>query len=89
MTAEFGAALAIAGTLCGIFFGYAIFKRNLKNDGAQSGSLLSDVGYIKAGIDDLKKEQKDQKEEQIRLMIKVENHEGRICNVENALKVKE
>lgn len=30
-----------------------------KNDGEKSGAMASDLGYIKAGVDDLKKELRD------------------------------
>ena len=58
-------ALSVVSTACAIFFGYAAFKRNRKHDdeeeGKHAGSLLSDIGYIKSGVDDIKSEQKEQR----------------------------
>lgn len=53
------------GTLCAIIFGYAAFKRNRKEDdtgeGQQKGTLMTEIGYIKSGIDDIKTEQREQR----------------------------
>lgn len=60
---ELVTAVGLAGTVCGIVFGYVGYRRGLKKDsteaGKTSGVMLSDIGYIKAGVDDLKREQKD------------------------------
>lgn len=57
-------ALGIAGTLCSIIFGFALFKRNTKADynseGKQSGIVMSELGYIKSGVDDIKRKQETQ-----------------------------
>jgi len=48
-------ALGIMGTICAIVFGYATFKRNKKIDdsteGKESGTILTEIGYIKAAWD--------------------------------------
>ncbi len=53
--------IGVAGTICGIVFGYIGYKKGLQKDSAESGknigTLMSDIGYIKAGIDDLKHKQ--------------------------------
>lgn len=55
------AAISTAGVVCGILFGYLGYtkgtKKDSNTDGKNSGSLMSDIGYIKAGIDDLKRKQ--------------------------------
>lgn len=55
------AGIGVLASLLGMFFGYKIFKRNEKNDIEQAvkrdAVMSSDVGYIKAGIDDLKRKQ--------------------------------
>ena len=67
MTASeiFLTALSVISTICAIAFGYAAFRRNRKHDdteeGRTAGSLLSDIGYIKSGVDDIKSEQKEQR----------------------------
>lgn len=54
----------IAG-IAGIIFGLVSFFRNKKADdsseGKAQGTMLSDLGYIKAGVDEIKAEQKDQR----------------------------
>lgn len=57
-------AIGIVGTCCSIVFGYALFRRNNKaddsSDGRQTGTMLSDIGYIKSGVDDIKRKQEKQ-----------------------------
>lgn len=57
--------LGILGTFCAIVFGLATYKRNRKKDdsdeGKQSGTVLTEIGYIKSGIDDIKAEQMEQR----------------------------
>jgi hypothetical protein len=57
--------LAVLSTVCALIFGYIAFFRNRKKDdtdaGRASGTLLSDIGYIKSGVDDIKTEQKEQR----------------------------
>lgn len=55
------ALIGAAGTICGIVFGYIGYsrgtKKDFKDDGKTSGVLMSDIGYIKSGVDDLKRKQ--------------------------------
>lgn len=57
----------LAGTVCAIIFGYAAFhragKKEVQDDGKESGTLLTEIGYIKSGVDDIKRKQ-DRQEEQ-------------------------
>ena len=54
-------SLAVAFT--GVWISYRIFKNNLKKDteehGETRGVMASDIGYIKAGVDDLKRETRE------------------------------
>lgn len=54
----------IAGIILTAFFSYLAFYRNTKKDsageGENKGVMMSDIGYIKAGVDDLKREQREQ-----------------------------
>ena len=50
--------LGILGTVCSIIFGYALFRSN--NEGRQTGTMLSELGYIKSGVDDIKRKQESQ-----------------------------
>lgn len=58
--------IGIVGGLCAIVFGYATYKRNQKtddsDDGKKTGSLFTEIGYIKSGIDDIKRKQEKQDE---------------------------
>ena len=61
---EIGSIIALigaVGAICSIIFGYAGYQKGIKKDckdeGNNTGSLMSDIGYIKAGIDDLKRKQ--------------------------------
>jgi len=58
-------ALSVISTVCAIFFGYMAFNRNRKkdenDDGASKGTMLTEIGYIKGGIDDIKAEQREQR----------------------------
>lgn len=57
--------VAIIGGIAGVVFGLVTLFRNKKEDdnkeGRESGAILSDIGYIKAGVDDIKAEQKEQR----------------------------
>lgn len=57
------AALSAASTVCAIWFGYAAFHRNRKRDdtdsGKLSGTIVAELGYIRAGVDDLKREHRE------------------------------
>lgn len=58
--------LAGIGTLCSIIFGYVAFNRDRKADdsaeGKMSGAIMTELGYIKSGVDDLKAEQRGQRD---------------------------
>lgn len=55
--------VGIVGGICTIAFSYLAYLRgktkDTSNQGEIKGTMLSDIGYIKGGIDDLKREQKD------------------------------
>ncbi len=55
--------ISLACTLFGALMSYLAFHRNNKKDnqseGASRGQLMSDVGYIKSGVDDLKRESRE------------------------------
>lgn len=57
------ALISIACTILGALFGYLAFARNRKKDqtaeGERSGAIASDIGYIKGGVDDLKRETRE------------------------------
>ena len=57
--------LSAAGTVCAIIFGAAALIRTRKTDagaeGRQDGQILTELGYIKGGIEDVKTEQREQR----------------------------
>lgn len=58
-------SLALLCSLLGGAIGIATFSRNKSKDdrteGRQSGQMLTELGYIKSGIDDIKTEQREQR----------------------------
>ena len=57
--------ISVVSTVCAIVFGYAAFNRNRRkdeeDDGKATGTILTELGYIKSGIDDVKAEQREQR----------------------------
>ena len=74
-------ALVVGAT--GIIFSFVTLLRNKKHDdtedGRSAGTILSDLGYIKAGVDEIKAEQKDQRKTNIDI-------ERRLTSVEESTK---
>ncbi len=67
--------LSIISTICAVLFGYVAFNRNRKKDeteeGRNRGAVLTEMGYIKSGIDDIKRKQERQEEKQEEQYIKI------------------
>lgn len=59
--------VSLVCTVFGCIIGYFGFARNRKKDqtdeGAVKGAMASDIGYIKAGVDDLKRENRETRQE--------------------------
>ena len=70
----FGAISAI-GCLLGMVFGLVALFRNKKSDdtkaGKEDGIVLTELGYIKAGVDDLKRDNRDMRSDMQTLHDKV------------------
>lgn len=53
--------ISVISTLCAIVFGYAAFARNGKKDtedeARADATVLTEIGYIKANTDDIKRKQ--------------------------------
>lgn len=68
----FSAGLGVVGTACAIVFGYLAFKRNNKSDdnaaGKKDGVLLTEIGYIKSGVDDIKRKQEKEDERHLKVV---------------------
>ena len=67
--------LSVISTICAIVFGYMAFARNRKKadteEGRNAGTMLSDIGYIKSGVDDIKAEQKEQRKTNIEVVSRI------------------
>lgn len=67
--------VAIVAGIAGVVFGLVTLFRNKRQDdnkeGRESGTVLSDLGYIKAGVDEIKAEQKDQRKTNIELITRL------------------
>lgn len=67
--------LGMIGTVCAIVFGYSTYKRNRKADdtleGKSSGTILTEIGYIKSGVDDIKRKQDKQDERHVEIISRV------------------
>lgn len=57
--------LSVISTVCAIVFGYIAFVRNRDSDKTKeaksNATILTELGYIKGGIDDVKAEQRKQR----------------------------
>ena len=56
-----GAIIGVLGTILGGVLSYAAFHRNSKKDseseGKEAGTMLTEIGYIKGGIDRIERKQ--------------------------------
>lgn len=61
MELNIGVVIGGVAAVSSIVFGYVGFQKGVKKEsttvGQNAGTLMSDVGYIKAGVDDLKRKQ--------------------------------
>lgn len=57
--------VGILGVVGSLVFAYLAFRRNDKRDARtdakQDGVILTEIGYIKSGVDDIKAEQREQR----------------------------
>ncbi len=79
--------LSIISTICAIVFAYVAFSRTRKRDdteeGQSKGAVLTEMGYIKSGIDDIKRKQERQAEKQETQYVKMTE---RLTSVEESAK---
>ena len=58
-------SIGLLCTVIGVAISYVIYTRNKekddKSEGRQDGVILTEIGYIKSGIDDIKSEQREQR----------------------------
>ena len=62
---EWNVIVGMVCTVLGAVFGYIAFARNNQHDnqeeGRKDGTILTELGYIKANTDEIKAEQKEQR----------------------------
>lgn len=63
--------ISTLGAVVAIGSAYIGYRKGVKQEGSNEGSLRSDVGYIKAGVDELKTEIKDQRQQHYALAERV------------------
>lgn len=72
MTSMAITALSVLGTACAIIFGYLAVVRYKKKDdtaeGKHNGTMLTELGYIKSGIDDIKRKQEKQDDQHLEVV---------------------
>lgn len=61
-TAWIGICCTVLGAVLGFLTFYAARKKDSKDEGKQSGTILTELGYIKGGVDDIKRKQEKQDE---------------------------
>lgn len=71
MTVELTVVISIACTVLGAAIGFATFRKirekDAEEEGKADGVVLTEIGYIKAGIDDIKRKQDRQDELYIKI----------------------
>ena len=67
--------IGIVGGLCGIYFGVKNLRRSDKTDdnaeGKKDGVILTEIGYIKSGVDDIKRKQETQDRQHIEVVTRL------------------
>lgn len=67
--------LGSLGAICAIAFGYSAWKRAHKiddtNTGEKNGTILTEIGYIKSGVDDIKRKQEKQDAQYLETMTRI------------------
>jgi len=65
VTIDVVSIIAILGTIGTIVFAFLTFRRNSHNDdeneGKMTGTILTELGYMKAGIDEIRADSRDQR----------------------------
>ncbi len=73
----------VVGMVFSFIFSYLAFRQRERSEnraeGKRDGVLISDVGYIKAGVDDLKKDNRETHR-------KLDDHNARITRCEESIK---
>lgn len=63
--------ISVIAAISGIIFGAAAFARNKRDDNREDGSYRSDIGYIKASMDDIKRKLDKQEQQYLDLVTRL------------------
>lgn len=94
-----GIFVSIAAAIFGIVFGITTWQRNRsvedKNEAKETGQILTEIGYMKSGVDDIKRQLEKQDERQIEFSQKLYSVEAstksahkRIDNIEEHMNIR-
>ena len=85
MEIALSAVVSFLGTLTAFLFGFAIYKRNIKQDAKSEATndavILTEIGYIKSGIDDIKKKQELEDKRYLEIVSRVSAIEARMDEI--------
>jgi len=67
--------ISAIGVVCTIIFAFLAFRRETKKidnaAGTQTGTMLTEIGYIKGGVDDIKRQQEKQAERHLEVVTRL------------------
>lgn len=79
------AGISVLSALAGFLFSFAIYKRNIKQDAKNEATndavILTEIGYIKSGIDDIKKKQELEDKRYLEIVSRVSAIEARMDEI--------
>ena len=85
--------ISVISTVCAIVFGYAAFARNKTKDTEdetrRDATVLTEIGYIKANTDDIKRKQEKQDETLVKMTERVVKLEGDSARTNKRLEILE
>lgn len=75
--------ISVLGTISSVVFAYLAFSRGKRREdtksGEHSGTILTEIGYIKTGIDDIRKKQEQEDQRHLEVV-------SRLVAVESSVK---
>ncbi|MBD9060690.1 MAG: hypothetical protein EGR45_01535 [Ruminococcaceae bacterium] len=63
--------ISVIAAICGVVFGAAAYARNKRQDNREDGSYRSDIGYIKASMDEIKHKLDKQEQQYLDLVTRL------------------
>lgn len=77
--------ITVVCTLAGFAFGLYGYKRMIKSDGStqgqRDGAILTEIGYLKGGIDDIKRELKENDKRYVDIIVRVQKLEDMAVSI--------